>query len=55
MGKYQVIIKTTAESDFSKHTKSGNTASIKKIIKILNELREHPYSGTGKPEELNMN
>ena len=32
--------------------KSGNTASIKKILKILNELKEHPSSGSGNPEEL---
>lgn len=32
--------------------KSGNTASIKKILKILNELKEHPSTGSGNPEEL---
>lgn len=52
MGKYQVIIKATAEKDLSKHKKSGDKASIKKILKILNELKEHPYTGTGNPEEL---
>ncbi|WP_396191980.1 Txe/YoeB family addiction module toxin [Flavobacterium sp.] len=52
MGKYQVIIKATAEKDLSKHKKSGDKASIKKIFKILNELKEHPYTGTGNPEEL---
>lgn len=52
MGKYQVIIKATVEKDLSKHKKSGDKASIKKILKILNELKEHPYTGTGNPEEL---
>ncbi|MGL5111765.1 MAG: Txe/YoeB family addiction module toxin [Flavobacterium sp.] len=52
MGKYQVIIKATAEKDLSKHKKSGDLASIKKIIKILNELKDHPYTGSGKPEPL---
>lgn len=52
MGKYQVIIKATAEKDLSKHKKSGDKASIKEILKILNELKEHPYTGTGNPEEL---
>ena len=52
MGKYQVIIKATAEKDLSKHKKSGDKASIKKILKILNVLKEHPYTGTGNPEEL---
>lgn len=52
MGKYQVIIKATAEKDLSKHKKSGDIASIKKIIKILNELKDHPYTGSGNPEPL---
>ena len=32
MGKYQVIIKATAEKDLSKHKKSGDKALIKKNI-----------------------
>ena len=52
MGKYQIIIKATAEKDLSKHKKSGDLASIKKIIKILNELKDHPYTGSGDPEPL---
>ena len=52
MGKYKVIIKPTAEKDLLKHKKSGEISSIKKILKILNELQEHPHYGTGNPEEL---
>lgn len=52
MGKYQVIIKSTAEKDLLAHKKSGDTASIKKILKILNELSEHPFTGIGNPEQL---
>ena len=52
MGKYQIIIKATAEKDLSKHKKSGDLASKKKIIKILNELKDHPYTGSGNPEPL---
>ena len=52
MGKYQVIIKPTAEKDLSLHKKSGDAASIKKILKILNELENHPFTGIGKPEEF---
>ena len=52
MGQYKVIIKQTAERDLIKHKKSGDVASIKKIIKILTELQDHPYTGIGKPEEL---
>jgi len=53
MGKYQVIIKPTAENDFSKHKKIGNSASIKKILTILSELQEHPYTGTGRIQVSN--
>ena len=42
MGKYRVIIKPTAEKDLSKHKKAGSISSIKKILKILAELQEHP-------------
>ncbi len=52
MGNYQVIINVTAEKDLSKHKKSGNSASIKKILKILNELKKHPLTRIGHPEEL---
>lgn len=55
MGKYKVIINSTAEKDFSLHKKSGNQASIKKILTILNELKVHPYTGEGQPEELKYN
>ena len=52
MGKYKVIIKPTAEKDLLKHKKSGEISSIKKILKILNQLQEHPHYCTGNPEEL---
>lgn len=52
MGQYRVEIQPTAEKDFSKHKKAGNKGTIQKIIKILDELSEHPYSGTGHPEQL---
>ncbi|HLV45751.1 MAG TPA: Txe/YoeB family addiction module toxin [Flavobacterium sp.] len=32
--------------------KSGNKSVEKKIKTILNELKEHPYTGTGQPEQL---
>jgi toxin YoeB len=32
--------------------KSGNKSLNKKIEKLLDELRSHPESGTGKPERL---
>ena len=32
--------------------RSGDKASIKKVFKFFEELKEHPYKGTGKPEPL---
>ena len=32
--------------------KSGNRSIIKKLTELLNEIREHPRSGTGQVERL---
>jgi len=50
MGKFRVKIEKLAEQDLKLHLKSGNTATLKKIEKILIELASHPYSGSGQPE-----
>ncbi len=42
----------SALEDVEKHKKSGDKATLKKIEKLLNELREHPTTGTGQPEAL---
>jgi toxin YoeB len=52
MGKFRIEIDKQAKKDLEKHTKSGDKQSIKKIEKILHELEEHPYTGTGNPEQL---
>ena len=55
MGKYQIIIKPKAELDFLKIEKSGDKSSIRKLETLISELEEHPFSGSGKPEQLNHN
>ncbi len=50
--KYKLSITLEADKDIQKHKKSGNKALIKKLAKILEELQEHPETGTGKPEKL---
>ena len=52
MGKFRVEVTTETQTHISKHLKSGNQASIKKIAKILEELAENPFEGVGKPEAL---
>ena len=40
------------EEDVLAHRKSGDKSVLKKLDKLLNELRQHPQTGTGKPEPL---
>ena len=55
MGKYKVAIEERADIDLQKLKKSGNKAALKKIAVIFDELSEHPYTGTGQPEQLKYN
>ncbi|MGK6350412.1 Txe/YoeB family addiction module toxin [Parapedobacter sp. DT-150] len=50
--KFVIIVKPEAQKDIQAHKKSGNNAAYKKIEKILVELQENPYTGTGAPEKL---
>jgi toxin YoeB len=52
---YQVEITPTALEDIQKLKKSGDKAALKKLNVFLDELREHPRTGTGQPEELKYN
>lgn len=52
MGKYRIKLQPKAERHFSAHKRSGDKGSLKRIQLILEELETHPYSGTGKPEQL---
>jgi len=52
---YTLEFSETALSDIKKHKKSGDKSVLKKIEKLLNELMEHPTTGTGQPEQLKHN
>ncbi len=41
-----------ALEDIEKHKKAGDQSVLKKLQRLLNELREHPMTGTGQPEKL---
>jgi toxin YoeB len=47
---YHLDFSTQANNDIDYYKKSGNKAILKKILILLNELAEHPFEGTGKPE-----
>jgi len=49
---YSISLSESAELDIIKLTKSGDKQVLKKLNTLLNELREHPETGTGKPERL---
>ncbi len=55
MGNYKVEVTKSANQDLKKYKKSGNKSVLNKIDKIYKELQLHPYSGTGKPEQLKHN
>ena len=50
--RYKVIITSDAQKHISAFKRAGNKVLLKKIRNLLDELEEHPYAGTGKPERL---
>ena len=52
MSSYILRFSEQAKEDIRYHKKSGNKAVVNKIALLLEELTEHPFTGTGKPELL---
>jgi len=50
--KYSVKFSPKAEIGIKKFEKAGNKTALKKINTLVNELYEHPRTGTGHPEQL---
>ncbi len=44
-----------AQADIAFHKNSGNKSVLNKIAILLEELMEHPFTGTGKPQSLKHN
>lgn len=51
MSQYTIEFTQTAIKTVSKYKKS-NPVQYKNLVKLLNELIEHPRTGTGHPEPL---
>jgi toxin YoeB len=49
---YKLEFSDIALADIEKHKKSGDKAAILKLNVLLNELRQHPRTGTGQPKKL---
>lgn len=52
---YSVEFTPKALEGIDKLRRSGNRTILRKIRKLLDELTEHPYTGTGQPEQLKHN
>ncbi len=52
MGKYSIELAGTSRKDLQRIHRSGNKSLIMKVEIMFLELSEHPYTGTGKPEQL---
>lgn len=49
---YHLDFTDKVKEDIANHRKAGNKAVLKKLFTLLEELEQHPYSGTGRPESL---
>lgn len=49
---YHLDFSGQAQKDISFHKSSGNKVVLKKLLVLFEELTEHPFEGTGKPELL---
>lgn len=49
---YVLEFTKVALADIEKHKKAGDKAVLKKIAKLLNEIKENPTQGTGQIELL---
>ena len=52
---YHLDFSKQAQKDIEFHKKSGDKTILKKLLILFNELAEHPFTGTGKPEQLKHN
>jgi len=49
---YTLFLEKDAVKDTALLKKSGGAILVRKLSKLLNEIKEHPRSGSGKPERL---
>ena len=52
MNIYNLTYSDKVYKDVKRHQKAGNKINLNKINDLFNELRIHPKTGTGKPEQL---
>jgi toxin YoeB len=53
--EYRLDFSEQAQADIEFFKKSGNLPVLNKTLALLEEITEHPFRGTGKPEMLKHN
>ena len=51
---YNVILKPGFEDDIKRHLKAGNKKLVLKVSQFLNEISEHPRTGTGQDMKMQL-
>ncbi|GHT67040.1 Txe/YoeB family addiction module toxin [Bacteroidia bacterium] len=51
----EIVFTPEAQSDREYWKKSGNVSVQNRITALLKDMRQHPYTGIGKPERLKYN
>jgi toxin YoeB len=49
---FEIDFTFEALEDIEKLKKTGNKVILKKLFSLIQELKQHPETGTGKPERL---
>lgn len=49
---FEIVFTLEALEDIEKLKKTGNKVLVKKVFTLIQELKDHPETGTGKPEKL---
>ncbi|GEM_PF-949996 len=52
MGQYQIELSVKAQKDLLQIKKRGSKIDMSKVVKLLEELENHPREGTGLPKPL---
>lgn len=52
---YHLDFTDKAKQDILAHKKAGSKATLKKLLTLFEEISEHPFTGSGKPEPLKHN
>ncbi|MBB1644445.1 Txe/YoeB family addiction module toxin [Sphingobacterium sp. UME9] len=55
MGQYQIELSVKAQKDLLQIKKRGSKIDMSKVVKLLEELENHPRTGTGLPKPLRNN